>query len=177
VIELRRAGHAPPLLVARGDPMRLGSAHAMFAAALREAAGVRDDDALALKQQKLLGRLGEVLEGASQTRVAAFLGELAGVPFALEDEPGLRAARLEPSLMSEQIRGAFVEWLAAECARRPCLIVLEELHWGDLSTLQLVDEALRALEQRPLMVLAWRGSRCTSSSPSCVSRSASPSCR
>jgi tetratricopeptide (TPR) repeat protein len=152
--ELDAGGYGAPLLVARGDPMRVGSAHAMLAGALREAAGVRDDDLPVLKQQKLLRRVGEVLQGAAHTRVAAFLGELAGVPFAVEDEPSLRAARLEPSLMSEQIRSAFSEWLGAECARRPALIVLEDLHWGDLSSLQLVDAALDTLEKCPLMVLA-----------------------
>jgi len=157
--ELEQSGQRGALLFARGDPMRSGSAYAMIAIALRAAAGIRDDDSAASKRAGLVLRLREVLAEPAATRVAALLGELAGVPFsdgAVSTELGarLRAARFEPSLMKEQVQGAFLEWLEAEAARGPCLLVLEDLHWGDRSTLQLVDAALEALASQPLMVLA-----------------------
>jgi eukaryotic-like serine/threonine-protein kinase len=37
---------------------------------------------------------------------------------------------------------------------RPVVLVLEDLHWGDLPTIKLVDAALGALSDQPLMVLA-----------------------
>jgi tetratricopeptide (TPR) repeat protein len=77
-----------------------------------------------------------------------------GVHFPDEDSPLLRAARADAQVMSDQIRRAFEDFVAAECAAGPLLLVLEDLHWGDLPSLRLVDAALRALENRPLMVLA-----------------------
>ncbi len=50
---------------------------------------------------------------------------------------------------------------------RPVLLVLEDLHWGDLATVQFVDAALRELGERPCMVLALARPRCTSCSPGC----------
>src|SRR5262249_40225947 len=44
--------------------------------------------------------------------------------------------------------------LHAECAARPVLLVLEDLHWGDALTVKLVDTALRKLKTSALMVLA-----------------------
>ena len=43
------------------------------------------------------------------------------------------------------MRRAWEDWLAAECAAQPVLLVLEDLHWGDLGTVSFVDAALRNL--------------------------------
>src|SRR6185437_6584896 len=69
-------------------------------------------------------------------------------------DPRLRAARQDPLLMSEQIATAALDFLRAECAARPMLLVLEDLHWGDALTVKLCGRALRELEGSALMVLA-----------------------
>jgi tetratricopeptide (TPR) repeat protein len=66
----------------------------------------------------------------------------------------LRAARSDPQLMGDQIRRAFIDFLDAEARARPLVLVLEDLHWGDLLSVRLIDAALRALAERPLFVLA-----------------------
>ena len=66
----------------------------------------------------------------------------------------LRAAREDAMLMGDQMRRAWEDFLAAECASQPLLIVLEDLHWGDLSSVKLIDAALRHLRHQPFMVLA-----------------------
>jgi predicted ATPase len=52
------------------------------------------------------------------------------------------------------MRQSFLGFLREECAARPVVIVLEDLHWGDLSTIKLMYAALGALTDQPLMVLA-----------------------
>jgi tetratricopeptide (TPR) repeat protein len=42
----------------------------------------------------------------------------------------------------------------AECAALPVLLVIEDLHWGDLPSVKLIGYALRAARRQPLMVLA-----------------------
>ena len=66
----------------------------------------------------------------------------------------LRAARRDPTLMGDQMRRAWEDWLAAECGAQPVVLVLEDLHWGDLPTVRFVDAALRNLRDQPLFVLA-----------------------
>ncbi len=56
--------------------------------------------------------------------------------------------------MGDGMRRAFEDWLAAECAAHPVLLVLEDLHWGDLGTVSFLDSALRNLHDQPLLVLA-----------------------
>jgi len=86
--------------------------------------------------------------------VVAFMGELSGVPFPDEHDVRLRAARQDPLLMSDQLTEAALDFLRAECAERPVLLVLEDLHWSDALTVKLCGIALKKLTGCPLMVLA-----------------------
>ncbi|HEX8114263.1 MAG TPA: hypothetical protein VF516_41320, partial [Kofleriaceae bacterium] len=91
--------------------------------------------------------------------MTAFLGELVGAPVSDEDGAGaataaLRAARLDAQLMSEQMRRAWLDFLHAETAAHPVLLVLDDLHWGDFGTVRFIDAALRDRGKQPWMVLA-----------------------
>jgi eukaryotic-like serine/threonine-protein kinase len=87
-------------------------------------------------------------------QVAEFLGELVGTPFPDEESAPLRAARQDPRIMGEQIRRSFLDFLAAETMAHPLVLVLDDLHWGDLPTVRFVDAALGHLSDRPFLVLA-----------------------
>src|SRR5262249_43141752 len=53
----------------------------------------------------------------------------------------------------DQMRRAFSELVVAEAMSAPLLVVLEDLHWGDLPSVSFIDSALRASGELPLMVL------------------------
>ena len=139
---------------AQGDPMSAGSPFGMLAQILRRAAGLREGEPTEVRQQKLRARISRHLSGKDAARVTEFLGELLGVPFPDRESVELRAARHDPMLMGDQMRSAWEDLLIAECAAQPVLIVLEDLHWGDLPTIKFIDATLRGLHDRPLMVLA-----------------------
>ena len=86
------------------------------------------------------------------TRAWRLLGELAAPPATTTEE--LRVARATPINLGDQMRLAWEDWLAKECARRPVLLVLEDIHWGDAPSVRFVDAALRHLRDQPFMVLA-----------------------
>lgn len=142
------------VLYGHGDSLSAGSPFVMIAPALRRSAGILDGEPVDARRAKLCERLRRAVADADLPRVAAFLGELIGVPFDDTDDPALHAARKDPMLLGDLMRGAWETWLAAECAAHPVLLVLEDLHWGDLPSVQYVDAALRALADRPFMVLA-----------------------
>jgi tetratricopeptide (TPR) repeat protein len=146
--------------VGRGDSLRAGSTLDLLAQALRGALGFHDGDPLADRRDRLRARVAEHAPPGERDRVAAFLGELVGTP--VPDELGaagdsgaaLRAARQDAQLMSEQMRRAWLDFLHAETAAHPVLLVLEDLHWGDFGTVRFIDAALRDLGKQPWMVLA-----------------------
>ncbi len=148
-----RPGERVEVWIGRGDPTRAGSPFGMIAPALRRACGIQDGEPIDVRRQKLRAR---VLRNASVDlqRTILFLGELIGAPFPDEDSIELRAARQDAMLMGDQVRRAFEHFLAVETAAQPVVIVLEDLHWGDLPTTKLIDAALRGLPDRPWMVLA-----------------------
>ncbi|HEV8321045.1 MAG TPA: protein kinase [Myxococcota bacterium] len=144
----------PQVWLARGDPLGAGSAFVLLGQLIRRTAGVREGEPNVVRTRKLRARVARQVPAAEAPRVSAFLGELCGVAFADDDSVQLRAARRDPQLMSDQLTRAFLDFLEAELSARPLLVVLEDLHWGDLPSVKFLDAALRQLAQRPLMVLA-----------------------
>ena len=149
----RQPDHAEVLFGA-GDSVGAGSPFAMLGRAIRRAAGIHDGEPVDSKRAKLYERVGRHVDKDAAARVAAFVGELASVPFPDDHSDGLRAARGSALLMGDAMRRAFEDWLAAETAAHPVVIVLEDLHWGDLGTVGFIDAALRHLRDAPLLVLA-----------------------
>jgi len=156
IVERLRARHPGlEILIGRGDAIAAGSAFGLLAPALREAAGLASSDAPDQRRQKLKALVTRHLPPDAQPWIWEFLGELTGISFDDGTSPGLGAARQDPRLMGDRLRSAWLEWLAGECAHHPVLLVLEDIHWGDRPSLQLVDAALRALREKPFMVLAF----------------------
>jgi serine/threonine protein kinase/tetratricopeptide (TPR) repeat protein len=150
---LHQRGEDFLLITASGDPIAAGSPLVMLAPALRRLAGILDGEDPRIARRKLRTRISESLSGDTLGRVLPYLGELIGVPWSNE-ESGPHMVRASPAIIDERMREAWQIFLRAECARRPVLIVLDDLHWGDLPSVSYIDTALEALRDRPLMVLA-----------------------
>ncbi|MEJ7727815.1 MAG: protein kinase [Polyangiaceae bacterium] len=145
---------APELWLARGDPLRQGSPFSLLAQTVARAAGLGGSEPLMVRQHKLRARVDRAVPGADRQRVTEFLGELVGTPFAAEGSVQLRAARQDPILMGDQMRRAWEDWARAESARRPVLLLLEDVQWGDQPSLTAVAQALGHLAHRPFFGLA-----------------------
>jgi tetratricopeptide (TPR) repeat protein len=141
--------------VGRGDSLRAGSTLDLLAQALRGALGIHGGEPLADRRDKLRARVARRVRAGDRKRVTEFLGELVGTPFPDDgDAAALRAARQDAQLMSEQMRKAWMDFLEAEAAVQPVLLLLEDLHWGDFGTVRFIDTALRDRSKHPWMVLA-----------------------
>jgi eukaryotic-like serine/threonine-protein kinase len=150
----RRTQHVGvEVLIGRGDPMSAGAPFTMIAQTITGAAGIADGEPLPVRRQKLAARVARSVAEADRSRVAEFLGEIVGAPFPEEESLQLRAARQDPVLRGDQMRRAYEDWLRAECGRQPVVLVLEDMHWGDLPTVKVVDALLRNLRDVPLMIL------------------------
>ncbi|MEO7092826.1 MAG: AAA family ATPase, partial [Polyangiales bacterium] len=151
---VRRRGEPVEVLFGRADPMSAGAPFAMIAQAVRSAAGISDGEPLPVRRQKIAARVARAVPEADRARVAEFLGELIGAPFPDDHSVQLQAARRDPMLRGDQMRRAWEDWIRAECSRQPLVVLLEDLHWGDLPTVKIIDATLRNLHDQPLMVLA-----------------------
>src|SRR5438045_2450358 len=55
--------------------------------------------------------------------------------------------------MAEQLQRSFEDFLLAECAARPVVLILDDLHWGDAASMRFVGQALQQARLRPVFVL------------------------
>jgi len=157
---LRRIGRShrespgPQVWIARGDPMRAGSTLGLIAEAVGATAGLYAGEPLEVSQEKLTARVARHVAPGEVDRVTEFLGELVGTRFSDQGRPQLRAARVNATLMGDSTRRAWLDFVRAECTAGPLLIVLEDLHWGDPVTVDLIDTTLAVLAELPLAVVA-----------------------
>ncbi len=151
---LQHRGDPHAVWTSRGDPMRAGSPFGMLSQIIRAAADTQDGEPPRVQREKIRARVSRNVAQRDVLRVTQFLAETLGISMPEEDDVQLRAARHDPILMGDQMRRAFEDWLAAETREQPVVLVFEDLHWGDLPSVKFVDSALRALHDRPLMVLA-----------------------
>ena len=154
---LRAAREISPsvaIWTAQGDVLRAGAAFGLLGQAIRAAADLRDGEPLAMRRDKLRARVAERVPAPDRARVTEFLGELVGVPFPDDASPPLFAARTNARLLREQMLRAWADFLRAECTARPVLLMLDDLQWGDTSTIRSVGMALESLKGLPFFVLA-----------------------
>ncbi len=151
VSRLEARDEAPLVLVGRCDPMSAGAPFAAIADAIRREAGIANDgdEDTQRRQMEAIVRKGGTFDRTTQ---AALLGEMCGVRFPDEASEVLRAARRDARLMGDSLRAAFEEWLGS--IARPVVFVIEDLHWGDVPSVRILDSALRNLASRSLFVLA-----------------------
>ncbi|MCC6406570.1 MAG: AAA family ATPase, partial [Planctomycetes bacterium] len=154
----RLSGHArpPQILVARGDFDGAGAPLSMLVGAVRTAAGILMSDSIEVQRAKLAGHVARVVseDGGARRRVVEFLGEMIGAPIVETPSDMLRAARADARLMHDAMRSAWEDWLAAEAVVRPIVLVLDDLQWADIATVEFVDAAMRTLADQPFFVLA-----------------------
>ncbi|MGW2150064.1 BTAD domain-containing putative transcriptional regulator [Nonomuraea bangladeshensis] len=86
---------------------------------------------------------------AAASPPGAFAGDLA--PLLTDTEP----ARADATAGRFRLRQAVWRWLAAVAARRPVAVVLDDLHWADAATLELLGGGL-GLRAPILVVAAYR---------------------
>ena len=141
-------------LFARVDPRSAGSAWSLVQRLIRDAADVRDADGREAQFARLQEHLTRLFGASERARVTEFLAEVLGLRVQSEPSPLLQAALSNHEVMREQVRRALHDWLDAEAANQPLLLLLEDLHWGDAPSVTFLAEAMREKPHRPLMILA-----------------------
>jgi tetratricopeptide (TPR) repeat protein len=153
LLRLRSDGVEPQIWMAQGDPMSAGAPWNLLAQMVRGTAGVLEGESPAVRQRKLRARIARNLPKEDADRVVEFLGEMIGAQFPDKDSVQLRSARRDAQLMGDQIRRAWEDFVRAESAE-PLLVVVEDLQWGDLPSVKLIDATLEWLHDRPMTVFA-----------------------
>lgn len=149
-LRLELAPVPPAVLMCRGDTRGTVS---VLGRALRSHMGVLDGAAHS-EQVDLVKTYVRSRLPRSLHFLAAFIGELVGVPFPDDQDEPLRAARNNDQLMQSRIRMALEAFVRTQAGRIPQVLILEDAHLADDTTIELVDWVLACPDLR-LMVYAF----------------------
>jgi class 3 adenylate cyclase len=129
-------------LVGRCLPYGADLAYWPYAQLIREVAGIRPEDGPE--------HAAKAAEAAFPTvpHAVPYVLRLLGLPVAADDD----VVRLEPEEFHRRLHGVLGAWLAALAAEQPTVIVLEDVHWADRSTIELTA-SLRGLTTTLPLVL------------------------
>ena len=145
----------PELIGRRGELDALAE-HRRAAAAGRGALVLISGDA-GIGKTRLLRAFRESLTGGRATVAAGGYDEFANEPYGAIVE-ALRSAGSHEPLASERTRAeqlaALVDRLAATCARRNVVLLLEDVHWADEASFAFLLHLMRSLATLRLLVVA-----------------------
>jgi hypothetical protein len=145
IMALRRSEVEPQILTGRGDLMTRGSAFATIGSIFHDALELGAGGPVESQREKIEFIVNLFAPPEHRRRVTEFLGEILRVHFPDSESPQLRAARQNPQLMADQVARAYVDFVRGFAATRPSAIILDDLHWADAPSLQLIEAAIAAL--------------------------------
>jgi tetratricopeptide (TPR) repeat protein len=150
---VHRLGARAQIWRAGGDRGRAGSALGLLARLILHTAGALHAASPAKQRAMLADRVRVRVAAEDAARVVTFLSEIVGLSQAGEDDLQLREARRDARLMHDQMLRAWEDWLDAEAAAGPVVLVLDDLQWADAPSLRFIERALCHLVERPIFAL------------------------
>lgn len=149
VEELRaavRSGDAEAVVL-RCSAFHRHSALRPFAEQMARRAGLEADSPSDDVRDRLAGLLSAA--GLHEPQALALLAALVAPASA----PALAAASMAPAQLMQATQQLLLDWLDAAAQRGPLLLVCEDLHWADASTLALLKRLLESARPQRLLVL------------------------
>ena len=130
-----------------GSPFHVNSPFLPFIRQLERAAGIVRTDTAAQK----LDKLESILEGSAESRIedVSLLAALMSIPFG-ERYPRLQITEL---VQKQRTMELLEEQLVLISRRGPVLVVFEDAHWIDPSSLELMNSAIRRVASLPVMII------------------------
>ena len=98
-----------------------------------------------------LQAIGEELLNENAADVLPYLGVLIGAK--LDEKLSQSLPFSDPQALQQRMFAAVGRWLEAVVRRQPVVLVFEDLHWADASSVQLLEYLLKSTEHLPLRII------------------------
>lgn len=121
--------------------------YALIGSLVRSGLGIREAAEIAAQQTRLRARFEEL--GLGDTDHLSYLESILGLPIS-DPLARQRLQSLHPAQLRQQIFVAVREWLQAEAARSSIVAVLDDLHWADRLSVDLLLFLLPICEEVPI---------------------------
>lgn len=98
-----------------------------------------------------LEAMGEKLFPERQSEVIPYLATLLGLK--LDEEEAANLSLNDPQVLQQRIFQAMGEWVQVLAGDRPVIMVFEDLHWADPSSINLIQYLFSLTQNTPLMII------------------------
>ncbi len=115
---------------------------------------ILDSDSILISQEKFERGIGEFEYNSSPSESqmrAHIIGQLLGFKF--ENSPYLPAMPDDPRTLRDRALTYLIDYFNHLAAIRPIVVLLEDIHWADDSSLDLLDQLVDGLPGLPLLVV------------------------
>lgn len=151
---LASAGSVFRRLEGRSQSYQTTSPYAPFIDALAQSAGLSPEMSGPERYARLRERIDDRQPGAGE-ELAPFIAQPLGLPVDAADEDRYRF--LEPPILRGRIFQAVAVWIEMLAAERPTVLYLDDIHWIDPTSLELLGQLMPLVQRAPLaVVLAFR---------------------
>jgi class 3 adenylate cyclase/tetratricopeptide (TPR) repeat protein len=115
--------------------------------------GILDDDPLPLVRKKIAERFREALGEKKESEMKAhFVGQLLGYDF--HDSPFLRGVLEAPQQLRDRALVYMIDFIKAYAVNTPLAIFLDDVHWADDSSLDILDRMSDELSAQKILFVA-----------------------
>ena len=143
----------PDAWLGRATPTGIATPYGLLRDLWARRCGILDSDPAAVAHGRFERDVVGVFGGdPSATMRAHVLGQLLG--FDYTGSPYLRGLLDDPRLVRNRARVYLADYLRSASAIRPIIVLLEDLHWADDSSLNALSELAEALPDCPILFLA-----------------------
>jgi class 3 adenylate cyclase/tetratricopeptide (TPR) repeat protein len=152
VAELKRTTEAAAVAWHEGRSLSYETTtpYAPFAHLFGTMFGLDSGESDAEQYAKVLAGVEDVMGGQGEA-LAPFIATLLGIK--LEGDAHERMRYLEPPMLRGRIFHAVISLVGALAARQPLVLAFEDVHWVDLTSLELIESLLQLTGSAPLMLL------------------------
>jgi DNA-binding SARP family transcriptional activator/tetratricopeptide (TPR) repeat protein len=112
---------------------------------LEQLVGIQPEDGLETRREKLKGML--AWYGMSRPATLWLLSTMLGLQV---ETSGLQTVT---AIQREQMRRAFLDLIRKRATEQPLILLIEDLHWSDPSTVDWIDQSFESLAASPCLVL------------------------
>jgi len=148
--ELRRRDDSALWLEGRSLSNGRNLSYHPIADLVRSAAGIADEDDAGAARAKLDASV-QALLPERVAEMAPLLANLVGAQLGADERE--RLAATQGDALEKLVRSAIFQLLRAASGNRPLVVLMEDLHWADLSSVELVESLLRLSQERPILFL------------------------
>src|SRR5262249_17489773 len=132
------------VFTARADPVATRTPLVLAADLVR--AALEGAETRAERRAALRRRLEGSVSGVDVDRFSDPLSRLL-------EQGSIGGASLDARFIADRLRNAWLEWLEAEVKRSPVVLILEDIQWADLASIDCVLQAHRQFGEAALVIL------------------------